>query len=150
MLRRKLLLAFLLAIVFFPLNVSPQTRVFGVNDKPRLLGYIAGSDTAAVVLADTDDQADIYVNRLGQAITITEVWCACDAGNPTIQLQKDDGAPADMLTANLACSAGAGASTTNFVAGESAIADGNRLDFKMVAAGGVAKRVTIFVKYTLD
>jgi hypothetical protein len=116
----------------------------------RQLGYIAGSDTAAAVLADTDDQADIYVNRLGQGITISEVWCACDAGNPMIQLQKDDGAPADMLTANLACSAGAGASTTNFVAGESAVADGDRLDFKIVAAGGVAKRITVFAKYTLN
>jgi hypothetical protein len=34
MLRRKLLLAFLLAIVFFPLNVSPQTRVFGASEVP--------------------------------------------------------------------------------------------------------------------
>ena len=34
MLRRKLLLAFLLAILFFPLSVWPQTRVFGFKDKP--------------------------------------------------------------------------------------------------------------------
>jgi len=34
MLRRKLLLAFLLAILFFPVNVWPQTRVFGASEVP--------------------------------------------------------------------------------------------------------------------
>jgi hypothetical protein len=117
--------------------------------KTRQFGFMVGADTGAA-LADTDDQADIYVNRLGQGITISEVWCACDAGSPTIQLQKDDGSPTNMLSSNLTCSAGAGASTTSFVSGENAMADGTRLDFLMVTAGGTAKRVTCFAKYTPD
>jgi hypothetical protein len=125
--RRKLLLAFFVVMVFFPLNVWPQTRVYGLGHFGQI-GFMVGTDTG-VVLVDADDQTDIYVNRLGQGITITEVWCACDAGNPTIQLQKDDGAPVDMLSANLACSAGAGASTAAFVAGEAAVANGDRVDF---------------------
>jgi len=36
MLRRKLLLAFLLAILFFPLNVWPQTRVYGTREVPTV------------------------------------------------------------------------------------------------------------------
>jgi hypothetical protein len=129
-----------------PVTVAQVASVL----KTRQFGYIAGSDSASAVLADTDDQQDIYVNRLGQGITITEVWCGCDAGSPTIQLQKDDGTPTDMLSSNLTCSTGAGASTTSFVSGENSIADGDRVDFKLVSAGGVAKRITVYVKYTLD
>jgi len=117
--------------------------------KTRQIGFMVGADTGAA-LADTDDQADLFVNRLGQGITISEVWCACDTGSPIIQLQKDDGSPTNMLTGDLTCSAGAGASTTSFVSGENAIADGNRVDFVMVTAGGTAKRVTVFAKYTPD
>ena len=132
-----------------PLTVTGGNLTVTAGLKTRQLGFMVGADTGAA-LADTDDQTDLYVNRLGQGITISEVWCACDAGSPIIQLQKDDGTPTNMLTANLTCSAGAGASTTSFVSGENAMADGTRLDFVMVTAGGTAKRVTVFAKYTLD
>jgi hypothetical protein len=117
--------------------------------KTRQIGFVLGADNGSA-LADTDDQADIYVNRLGQGVTIQEVWCACDAGSPTIQLQKDDGTPTNMLSANLTCSAGAGASTSSFVSGENALANGDRLDYLTIAAGGTAKRITVYVKFTLD
>jgi hypothetical protein len=50
-----------------------------------------------------------------------------------------------MLSANLACSTG-GTTTSTFVAGESSLALNDRLNFLMVTAGGVAKRVTVVVK----
>jgi hypothetical protein len=131
-----------------PVVVADVTTVL----KTRQFGYIAGSDAAAVVLADTDDQATIYVNRLGQGITITEVFCECDAGTPRIQLVRDDGTPANILTDNagagLDCAAGGTTGTLD--ATEKLISNGHRVDFTMVTAGGVAKRVTVFVKYTLD
>jgi hypothetical protein len=132
-----------------PLTVTGGNLTVAAVLKTRQIGFMVGADTGAV-LADTDDQADIYVNRLGQGITITEVWCACDAGSPIIQLQKDDGSPTNMLSSNLTCSAGAGASTTSFVSGENAMADGTRLDYLTVTAGGTAKRITVYAKYTLD
>jgi hypothetical protein len=117
--------------------------------RTRQAGFMLGADTGPV-LADTDDQTTIFVNRLGQGVTITEVWCESDAGTPTIQLQKDDGSPVNMINAtSLSCSS-SGASTTSFVSGENNIANGNRVDFVMVAAGGVAKRVTVNFVYTLD
>jgi len=117
--------------------------------KTRQFGFMLGADGGAV-LTDADDQPTIFFNSLGQGITITNVWCDCDGGTPIIQLQKDDGSPANILTGNLTCASGSGASTTNFVSGENAIASTNRVDFVMVTAGGTAKRVTVSVAYTLD
>jgi hypothetical protein len=117
--------------------------------KTRQFGFIDGSDNGAAVLADADDQAGIYVNRLGQGIHVTEVWCQSDAGSPTIQLQKDDGSATNMLSSNLSCST-SGATTTTFVSGEDAVANTDKINFVMVSAGGTAKRVTVYVKYTLD
>jgi hypothetical protein len=137
-------------------NSSPATNTTGkfngINPtmlKTRQVGFMLGSDTGSA-LADTDDQAGIYVNRLGQGIHVTEVWCQSDAGTPSIQLQKDDGSPTNMLSSNLSCATGAGASTASFVSGEDAVADGDRINFVMVTAGGTAKRVTVYAKYTLD
>jgi hypothetical protein len=110
---------------------------------------MVGADNGAV-LADTDDQPSIFFNHLGQGITITNVWCDCDGGSPIIQLQKDDGSPTNMLTGDLTCATGTGASTANFVSGENAVASTNRMDFVMVTAGGTAKRVTVSFAYTLD
>jgi len=126
--------------------VSDVTAVL----RTRQAGFMIGADNASSALADSDDQTSIWVNRLGQGVTVTEVWCDCDAGSPQIQLQKDDGTPTNMLSSNLTCSTGSGASTTSFVSGENAIANGDRIDFVMVTAGGSAKRVTVSFKYTLD
>ena len=115
----------------------------------RQFGFIMGADTAGSVLQDTDDQQDIFVNRTGSIVTIISVWANCDGGMPTIQLQKDDGAPTNMLAADLTVTA-AGASTTVFVAGENILAPGDAVDFLIVAAGGVAKRISVFVDFTVN
>jgi hypothetical protein len=80
---------------------------------------------------------------------ITEVWCESDAGTPSVNLQKDDGSPANILSSNLSCST-SGATSTSFTSGEDALAAGDKIDFVMVTAGGTAKRVTIGIKATLD
>jgi hypothetical protein len=117
--------------------------------KTRQFGFMIGADTGAA-LADTDDQAGIFYNGLGQSITIASVWCQSDGGTPTIQLQKDDGSPTNMLTGDLSCAVGAGASTTAFVSGENVLAAGDRINYLTVTAGGTAKRITVFATYTLN
>lgn len=116
--------------------------------KTRQAAFMIGADNGST-LTTADDQTSIFVNRLGQGIHVTEVWCDCDAGSPTIQVQKDDGSPTNMLSSDLTCSSGSGASTTTFVSGEDAIADTNRIDYLTVTAS-TAKRITVNVKYTLD
>jgi hypothetical protein len=116
-------------------------------NKTFQFGWLVGADNGAV-LVDGDDQPDFYVNR-SRAITITEVYCIHDAGTaPIINLQRDDGTAANILSANLTCSTSGATGTID--AAEDNVAVGDKVDFVMVTAGGAAKRVSITVKYTVD
>ena len=131
-------------------NIDSEASTRGTRDTAlsvRGINYLAGCDTCSV-LADTDDQPTIYRNVIG-AMTITEVWCESDAGTPSINLQRDDGIPANILTPDLACST-SGATSTSFSGSENALNVNDKLDFVMVTAGGVAKRVTVVIKATVD
>lgn len=103
---------------------------------------ISGTGTSGV-MQDTDDQKNIWVNHSGSAITINQVWCTTDSATTlTMQLQKDDGSPTNMLSSNLSCSS-TEANTSTFVSGENILADGDRLDYLTVLAGGGAKWVSV-------
>ncbi len=113
---------------------------------------ITGSGTGGV-LQDTDDQPAIWYNSLGQGVTITAVSCKTDSATASrIQLQRDDGTPANILTDNtgagLDCSSTRAAGTLDGT--EEHIASTNAIDFVMVTAGGVGKWVSVTVTYTLD
>lgn len=129
-------------------NVRCTVNTSGSNST-RQITFILGADNATSVLADTDDQPTIWWNRLGGGVTITEVGCESDAGTPTMQLQKDDGSPANILSSSLTCTT-SGATTTTFASTQNAIASGNKIDFLMATAGGTAKRITVTIKYTID
>jgi hypothetical protein len=98
------------------------------------------------VLADADDQATFWRNNLGRTYRITEVWCESDTPStwPSINLQRDDGTPANILSSNLTC-ANSGATGT-VASAEQDVASGDKLDFIMVTAGGSAKRVTVNIQ----
>ena len=115
----------------------------------RNITYLAGCDTCSV-LVDGDDQRTIYVNLIG-AMTINSVTCFSDAGTPSINLQRDDGSAANILTSDLPCEADSDGATSTSIAGSEATLNlNNKLDFVMVNAGGVAKRVTVIVKAALQ
>ena len=139
-----------------PLVVDSKTQVANLN--ADLLGgmsaiaartcgivYMAGCDTCSV-LTNADSQKTIYVNVIGP-MTIESVTCFADAGSPTINIQRDDGSPVNMLSSSLTCS---GTPTTSFVAGENKLNPDHKLDFVMVTAGGTAKRATVVIKATVD
>jgi len=119
--------------------------------KTHLIGFMVGADNGSA-LVDADDQATFYANRLGFGITLTEVWCECDGGTPRIQLEHDDGTPNSILTDNggagMDCSTSGATGTID--AAEDNIANGSKIDFTMVTAGGTAKRITLYLKYTID
>ncbi|KKM86417.1 hypothetical protein LCGC14_1279190 [marine sediment metagenome] len=99
-------------------------------------------------LADTDDIPSISnCTRPGRAITITEIWAETDAGTPSINLQRDDGTPANICTANLTPTTGG--ATCTVAAAEDNFAATDRLDFLMISAS-TAKRINIAVEYTVD
>jgi hypothetical protein len=113
---------------------------------------ITGSGTAGVLL-DTDDQPAVWYNSLGQGVTITGVSCKTDSATATrIQLNRDDGSPAAILTDNtgagLDCSSTRAAGALD--GAEEHIASTNGIDFVCVTAGGAGKWVSVTVTYTLD
>jgi hypothetical protein len=113
---------------------------------------IQGTGTAGVLL-DTDDQPAVWYNSLGQGVTLTGVSCKTDSATATrIQLNRDDGSPAAILTNNTAagvdCSSTRAAGTLDGT--EEHIASTNAIDFVLVDAGDAGKWVSITVTYTLD
>lgn len=115
----------------------------------RNITYLGGCD-ACSVLVNGDDQRTIYANLVG-AMTINSVTCFSDAGTPSINLQRDDGIPANILNSDLTCESDNDGATSANIAGLEAVLNLNeKLDFVMVSAGGTAKRVTVTVKATLQ
>jgi hypothetical protein len=103
---------------------------------------MTGSGTGGL-LVDTDDQPAIWTNHSGGNMTVTKVWCRTDSATAaTIQLQRDDGSPANMFSSNLSCTS-AEANTLTFVSGENVLADGHGIDYQTVVAGGGAHWVSV-------
>jgi len=99
-----------------------------------------------VTIPTTTDIPSIWPNRVANA-TITEVCCEVDsATDTTIQLQNDDGTPANILSASLTC-ATAIACTTGFTA-EATVLAGDEVDFLLVTNTD-AKRINVTIKYTI-
>lgn len=100
-------------------------------------------------LKDSDDINSVSnCSRPGRAITITEVHCETDAGSPIINLQRDDGAPANILSSDLTCTTG-GANGT-IAAAEDNFAATDKLDFVGVSGMTGANRVSVLIEYTVD
>lgn len=116
--------------------------------KTKSITLRIGSDTGSA-LVDTQDETDMWRNNIA-AMTITEVWCSTDQGTGTINLQRDDGSAADILSSNLTCTT---SGATGSIAGaEDNLAVGDKIDFVMVtaAASGTPKRITVSIKAVLD
>lgn len=78
------------------------------------------------------------------AFTVTKIWCETDANTATINLQTDDGTPADVATADLVCdtteqdvcASGCDITATPFTA-EAAVQIGEQLDLDIVSLGAI-------------
>jgi hypothetical protein len=115
----------------------------------RGITYLGGCDTCSA-LTDSDDQRTIYFNVVGP-MTVNSVTCFSDAGAPVINIQRDTGggSPANVLNLDLACST-TGVTSTDVAAAQATLGSNEKLDFVMVTAGGVAKRVTVSIKTTVN
>jgi hypothetical protein len=124
-----------------------RAQAVEANLRVRGIAYVAGCDSCNL-LQTNDSEKTIYMNVVG-AMTINQVTCFSDAGSPTINLQRDDGFPANILSADLACSS-TGAVTTGIVSAESVLNLNDKIDFYVTSAGGSAHRVTVVIKTTLN
>ena len=112
----------------------------------RAITYLAGCDSCSL-LTTADSQNTIFVNLIG-GMTISSVTCFSDAGAPTVNIQNNHtGTLTNILSANLSCSA-TGATSSSF--STSMLSLNDSLNFIMATADGVAKRVTVIIKATVN
>ena len=115
--------------------------------KARQFCVRKGEDNGPV-LVDTDDGPAVHISPVPW--TITKVRCLTDMGTSTINFQRNDGTPANILSSDLTCtnSGANGTIDTN----EDNLAIDNVVDFVMVTAAvsGTPHRVTVCVSGTED
>ena len=112
----------------------------------RAITYLAGCDNCSL-LTTMDSQSTIFQNLIG-AMTINSVTCFSDAGAPIINAQVNHGGTlTKVLSSDLTCS-NSGATSTSFTT--SALSVNDILNFTLVTADGVAKRVTMVIKATVN
>src|SRR6185437_15014069 len=105
----------------------------------QVLNFRIGSDHGPVLL-DSDDESAIFSCEYATC-TITKVTCKADAGNQTVQLQKDDSSPVNMFASNLTCSPtpsgsdGTAGILTSCAGGENVLVSGNWLNYQTIASG---------------
>lgn len=130
-------------------GITGKVGIQAATLRKRNIGFIIGSDTGAD-LTSADDQPDIYENQLAP-FHITSVKCRTNGNTARINLQRNDGSPANILSSDLDCTS-SGATSTSFVSGEDAIALGQMIDFVMVnaAVAGATKRVTVTITVVID
>lgn len=103
--------------------------------------FYAPTDT----IADSDDVQSLW--RAPAAITITEVWCETDTGTVNMDLQIDDGTPADVMGTDLVCASTAVSDSSGLTG---AMADGDRLDLAITSVASSPTRLTVCAEYTYD
>jgi hypothetical protein len=112
----------------------------------RAITYLAGCDNCSV-LTNADSQNAIFDDLIG-AMTINSVTCFSDAGAPAINVQVNHGGSlSNVLSSNLTCST-SGATSMSF--STSALSLNDTLNFIMTTVDGVAKRVTVIIKATVN
>ncbi|HUR37606.1 MAG TPA: hypothetical protein VM009_07295 [Terriglobales bacterium] len=130
-------------------GVSTEAAARAVVDAKlavRGINYIAGCDSCNL-LQPSDSEKAIYMNVVG-AMTINQVTCISDMGAPTINIKRDDGSPGDILSPDLTCSTGSGTTTT--IIADPALSLNDKLDFYVTGGTGVAHRVTVVIKATVN
>jgi hypothetical protein len=99
--------------------------------------------TPGSTIADTYDVQSVW--RAPVALTITEVWCETDTGTVNLDIQIDDGSPADIMGSDLVCASTAVSDSSSLTG---SMAAGDRLDFAITSVASSPTRLTACVVYT--
>ncbi len=94
---------------------------------------------------DTDDIESFW--RASAALTLSEVWCETDTGIVNMDVQIDDGIPADVMGVDLVCAATAVSDSAGLFGSMSA---GDRLDLAITSVAANPTRFTVCVGYDFD
>jgi len=93
-----------------------------------------------------DDFKSIFENDFGKNLTIVEISCESDQ-TVNLDLQVDDGTPADVNGTDIACTS-SGVDDTSF-AGDSTISDNESVDLAITSVSGDPTWVRVSVTYTI-
>ncbi len=99
--------------------------------------------TPGGTIADTYDIQSVW--RAPVAVTVTEVWCETDTGTVNLDLQIDDGTPADIMGTDLVCASTAVSDSSGLTG---SMAAGDRIDFAITSVASSPTRLTACIVYT--
>jgi hypothetical protein len=119
--------------------------------KTRVITYLGGCDSCAVLTNPADNQNVIYQNLLGATLTFTSITCFSDAGTPSIDIQRQNsGGTANLTAVSVGCSTG-GTTVTNtgLNFNVTTLAANEKLNFLMTTPGTSTHRVTVIIVATL-
>lgn len=107
---------------------------------------IADSDQASTMCiyiedpVDTDDLQSIWANKTANDFLLTELWAESDQ-TVNLDLQVDDGTPADVNGTDISPAAGEAEDTT--LSGDTTVAAGEELDLAITSVSGTPTWVSI-------
>lgn len=104
-----------------------------------LSGFSINIDNSAG-LSGTDSRPKAI--RIPFAQTVNKVCATTDADTASVNVQRNDGSPVDMLSSNLTA-ATTEACTTTFAGSENTLSEGNYIDVVIDSATGTPKQLTI-------
>lgn len=96
------------------------------------------------------------ITHFMNAITVTRVWCETDTGTADVNIENDDGTPANILSAELVCDTGeqtscaSGCDVNTIQGAEDNVAQYDEINFSISATSGTPNKVSICVGYTKD
>ena len=135
-------------------GVSPtasRTHLFpdasGTMTYRKTLTFSIGDKVTGSALTDGHDYSFVWENDIA-AMTIVRAKCQSDAGTPIVNLQRDDGSAANILSSNLTVTTSGATGTID--TGEDNLAIGDKIGFVMVTAGGTVKQIDCTLTMTLD
>lgn len=107
-------------------------------------------DAASALTTDVDIPT-IWAFEDDYGVQVTRVWCATDGDTATINLLRDDGSAAALLSSDLVCDAdgqdscASGCDVNTIASAEDNFAIGDELDFSMVAIDANVNLVTVCI-----
>jgi hypothetical protein len=150
---------------FSNLSGSATTGQLPTVTLRRTCAILIGADNASAALGNTDIAPQGRQCFVPYAATVVEIEVAGDAGTPNVVVAKNHaGSLTDLLSGALAtASAGAiacsntggstgldGATTCSSTLQNTSLAAGDYIETHSATAGGTAKRMSIFVTYTVN
>ena len=98
-------------------------------------------------IASTDDVESVW--RAPAGVVASELWCETDTGGLNVNLQRDDGTPADMCASDLLCDSTP--PTCAPAMAEATVADGETLDLVIKSVdSGTPTRLTLCMEYDYE